>query len=261
MAPYTPIENPVTGLEHTVMPTVTKVAQPKALLFVGNSFFFFNNGVHRYLRRLLQKAPVPPKVRMNMVAINGSCLAWHDLESYFRPHAISSYSMSKTNEVVYRDPNEQLWDSVLLLDNSQGPIHPVLGEEFKKYAKLDAEICRNHDATPIFISTWCYVDKPEMTAALSDATTRVANDNNAIVVPAGLAFAWAKKNRPGLSLNIEDNRHPNPAGAYLFALVIAQTLFDVDVTEIDFDCEIEHDVAVYLRGIAKDTVNRFFQRT
>lgn len=261
MSEYQPIVNPVTGLEHTEMPLVKRVPQPKSLLFVGNSFFFFNNGVHRFLRRLLQKASNPPKVRMNMVAINGSCLSWHDLESYFRPHAISSYTMNANNEVVFRDPHEQLWDSVLLLDNSQGPIHPVLGADFKRAAKLDVEICHKHNATPIFISTWCYVDKPEMTAALSDATTKVANDNNSIVVPVGLAFAFAKKNRPGLELNLEDKRHPNPAGAYLFALVIAQTLFDIDVMTIDFDCEIDHEIAFYLRGIAKETVNRFFQRT
>ena len=89
------------------------------------------------MRRILQKAPGAPKCRTNLVAIGGASLSWHNLESYFRPNAIGSYSFSSdgNNTVVFRDPSEQLWDSVLLLDSTQGPIHPQLKENFRQFGK------------------------------------------------------------------------------------------------------------------------------
>ena len=257
------IQNPVTGLDHNLLPEVKSVKAPQALLFVGNSFFFFNNGAHRYVRNILKNAPIPPKYRGNMVAINGSSLSWHDLESYFRPHAISSYSFSQDgeNRVIFRDPSEQLWDAVILHDSSQGPIHPTLGKDFVEFAKLDAEICRKHHAEPIFIASWCYQDKPEMTAQLADAVIKVANENHAIVIPAGLAFSEAHRRDPELNLYIGDKRHPKPAGTYLLALTIVETLFGIDVRKVTNAFDIDPELAFYLREVAHDTVTKFFSRS
>ena len=254
--------NAITGLQHTVLPKIKEIDPPKALLWVGNSFFFFNNGAHRFTRRLLQKAPVVPKYRGNLVAINGASLSWHDLESYFRPNAISSYSFSTDgkNTVQFRDPEEKLWDSVLLLDSSQGPIHPQLKEDFKRFAKLDSEICRKHKAAPIFLISWAYADRPEMTAQLADAILSVANDNDAIAVPVGLAFALAREKDASCPLYIGDNRHPTPAGSYLLACTVIATLFKIDVRTIHFDCEVEPRLAKFLREVAQETVCRFFGR-
>lgn len=254
------ISNPITGLEHNVLPIVKSISRPKALLYVGNSFFFFNNGTHRLVRRMLQKAPEQPKFRSNMVAINGASLSWHDVESYFRANAISSYSFDADNNVVFRDPKEKLWDTVLLHDSSQGPIHPLLSNEFEKYACMDAEICRAHGAEPVFIISWAYSDKPEMTVELADAITKVANDNNALAIPTGLAFALARKHRPNLKLYIEDKRHPTIAGTYLSACTIIASLFGIDVRNIPFNAELECEIAGFLREVANETTNRFFSR-
>ena len=48
--------------------------------------------------------------------------------------------------------------------------------------------------------TWAYKGRPEMTKQLADATISVANENNAMVIPVGLAFAKATEKRPQLSL-------------------------------------------------------------
>lgn len=254
--------NPVTGLQHTVLPSIKEINPPKALLWVGNSLFFFNNGSHRFMRRILQKAPGAPKCRTNLVAIGGASLSWHDLESYFRPNAIGSYNFSSdgNNTVVFRDPSEQLWDSVLLLDSTQGPIHPQLKENFRQFGKKDAEICRSHNATPIFVISWAYRDRPEMTAQLADSIISVANENAALAVPAGLAFAEAIQRDPSCPLYIADKRHPTSAGSYLLACTVITSLFKIDVTQIDFACDIDETLAKSLRKIAQFTVNRFFSR-
>ena len=63
-----------------------------------------------------------------------------------------------------------------------------------------------------------------MTKALADATTTVANANHAMVVPVGLAFARALRERPDLGMTVADNRHPTAAGSYLEGAVLFATL-------------------------------------
>lgn len=244
-----------------IRPIVTKIERPASLLCVGNSFFFFNNGICRFLRLLLKGLENPPKFRTNMVTINGGSLSWHDVESYFKPNGISSYAFDKDNNVVFRDPSEKLWDAVLLLDSSQGPIHPVLGPQFAAEAKKDAKIVRRHGATPVFVTTWAYRGKPEMTEQLANAVVKVANENEALVVPVGPAFADAMANRPGLDLIIEDGRHPTPAGTFLFALVIIEAVLNIDVRTIKGTPFVDADLGEYLKASAHQTVAEFLGRS
>lgn len=250
--------NPVTGLQHTVVPSIKEINPPKALLWVAIRSSFLITDRTASCGEFFKKPPV----RTNLVAIGGASLSWHDLESYFRPNAIGSYSLSSdgNNTVVFRDPSEQLWDSVLLLDSTQGPIHPQLKENFRQFGKKDAEICRSHNATPIFVISWAYRDRPEMTAQLADSIISVANENAALAVPAGLAFAEAIQRDPSCPLYIADKRHPTSAGSYLLACTVIASLFKIDVTQIDFACDIDETLAKSLREIAQFTVNRFFSR-
>lgn len=241
-------------------PLVTEVPRPASLLLVGNSFFFFNNGICRWIRKLLAGATSPAKLRTNMAAINGASLSWHDVESYFRPGAISSYRFSPENEVIFRDPSEKLWDAVILLDSSQGPIHPTLGPVFAETAAKDCEIARARGATPIFLATWGYADKPGMTAELARATVKVANDCKALVLPVGFAFEEAMKGRPGLDLLIEDRRHPKPEGTYLMAAVIIEALLGIDARSLAADAGVEPGLAAYLRETAHETLCAFYGR-
>ena len=70
-------------------PVVTSLGPdyPKSEIFIGNSFFYFNNGMPSHVS-LLEKAADPEHkqdYRAVMVTISGSGLDWHDVESYFRP--------------------------------------------------------------------------------------------------------------------------------------------------------------------------------
>ena len=78
---------------------------------------------------------------------------------------------------------------------------------------------RAHGAKPIFFMSWAYADKPEMTAQLAEAYTVAGNANNALVIPAGLAFARAIAKQPELNLYVADKRHPSLAGTYLASCV------------------------------------------
>src|SRR5260221_10878077 len=82
---------PMAALAQT-KPVVTSLGPdfPKTEIFIGNSFFYYNNGMPGHLR-LLERAADPDHkndYRATMATIGGSGIDWHDVESYFRPHAI-----------------------------------------------------------------------------------------------------------------------------------------------------------------------------
>ena len=104
------------------------------------------------------------------------------------------------------------------------PIHSELKTVFTEYAKKDAEVVRARGTRPIFFMSWAYADKPEMTAQLAEAYTIAGNANNALVIPAGLAFARSVSKQPELNLYVADKRHPSLAGTYLAACVVFSAL-------------------------------------
>ncbi|MGH6708583.1 MAG: hypothetical protein ACREEK_06385, partial [Bradyrhizobium sp.] len=198
------------------LPRVTSFGPdfPKTGIFIGNSFFYYNNGLPGHLS-LMEKAADPENknaYRNTMVTIGGSGFDWHDVESYFRPNAIGSYSFDENNNVVF-NKLDRLFDVAIMMDCSQCPIHPQLKDVFVAYAKKNAEIVRSHGTEPVYFMSWAYADKPEMTRQLADAYTTAGNANNALVIPAGLAFARAIEKRPTLNLYAPDKRHPSPPAA------------------------------------------------
>src|SRR5438105_7815951 len=201
-------------------PAVTTLGPdfPKTALFIGNSFFYYNNGMGGHVS-LLEKAADPEHkqdYRNTMVTIGGSGFDWHDVESYFRPNAIGNYSFDENNNVVF-NKLDKLFDVAVMMDCSQCPIHPKLKSVFADYARKNSDIVRAKGAKPVFFMSWAYADKPEMTAQLAEAYTVAGNANNALVIPAGLAFARAREKQPELNLYAPDKRHPSLAGTYLAA--------------------------------------------
>src|ERR1700752_421166 len=101
------------GLAQT-RPAVTSLGPdyPKTAIFVGNSFFYYNNGMPGHVT-LLEKAADPDhrtEYGAAMVTIGGSNLQWHDVESYFRPNAIGSFNFDENNNIV-PTKREKLYDA------------------------------------------------------------------------------------------------------------------------------------------------------
>jgi hypothetical protein len=131
-------------------------------------------------------------------------------------YPIGGYHFDENNNVVF-GKRDRLFDAAVMMDCSQCPIHPKLKSVFTDYAKKDADIVRRHGARPVFFMSWAYADRPEMTAQLAEAYTVAGNANDALVIPAGLAFARARAEQPELKLYAPGKRHPSLAGTYLAA--------------------------------------------
>ena len=232
---------------------------PKRALFIGNSFFYYNNGMGGHVG-LLEKAADPDHSRdyRNIaVTIGGSGLDWHDVESYFRPNAIGNYSFDDHNNVVF-NKSDRLFDIAIMMDCSQCPIHPKLKPVFTEYAKKDSDIVRAHGARPVFFMSWAYADKPEMTAQLAEAYTIAGNANNALVIPAGLAFARAISKQPELNLYVPDKRHPSLAGTYLASCVVFAALTGRSPVGNSYLAGIDAPTAKFLQTVAWETVQEYY---
>jgi hypothetical protein len=242
-------------------PVVTSLGPdyPKTEMFIGNSFFYYNNGLPGHVS-LLEKAADPAHkqdYRATMVTIGGSGFDWHDVESYFRPNAVGYYSFDDDNNIIF-NKRARLYDAAVLMDCSQCPIHPQLKSVFTDYAKKDADIVRAHGATPIFFMSWAYADKPEMTAQLAEAYTVAGNANKALVIPAGLAFARARARQPELNLYAPDKRHPSLAGTYLAACATFAALTGRSPVGNSYLAGIDPPTASFLQQVAWDTVQDYY---
>ena len=248
------------GATPALAQTAPKVTEPgpapSSMIWIGNSFFYFNNGISSYVAQFLAAAR-KPAVRGTMVTMGGSGFDWHDVESYFRPNAIGRYSFDAQNVIHFNQP-ERLFDVAVLMDCSQCPLHPDLKGPFEEYARRHAETVRQHGAQPVFFMSWAYQDKPEMTAQLAEAYTRIGNANDALVIPAGLAFAKVQAERPEIGLYIADKRHPTLAGTYLAAAVSYAAVFGASPVDLPYTAGLDAAQAAYLQQVAWTTVQSYY---
>jgi hypothetical protein len=240
-------------------PAVTSAGDVKTLLYVGNSFFYFNDSMHSIVLRLVAAGDPQnrPKYRSTSVTISGSGLNWHVLESYLKPGTgMASYSFTADNKVVFNKP-DKLFDAVLMNDCSQCPVHPQLRDLFHEEAKKQAEVARKYGAAPMLFMTWAYQDAPEMTAQLAEEYTKAGNANRMLVVPAGLAFARAVQRDPKVNLYNADKRHPSLAGSYLAACVIYAAVHGRNPVGNTHKGGLDPKTADFLQQVAADTVKEY----
>jgi len=235
---------------------------PKTLLLVGNSFFYFNDSMHRYLGGLVAAgAPeLRGQYRATSVTISGSGLNWHDMEAYLKPGSgMASYSFTADNKVVF-NKFDKPFEAVIMNDCSQCPIHPQLKDLFHEFARKHSQTVVQRGAKPVLFMTWAYSDMPEMTAQLAEQYTIAGNANEALVIPAGLAFAKSVAKNPTVNLYNPDKRHPSLAGSYLGAATIYAALYGKSPAGLKYTGGLDEKTAAFLQDVAWETVREYYGR-
>ena len=230
-----------------------------SILWVGNSFFYYNNSMHGHYGALAKAAEPGSQHRSTSVTISGSGLDWHDVASYLKPDGVGKYSFVPGNRIVFNKPGKQ-FDAVIMMDCSQCPIHPQLAQSFRDTVKKDAAIVAQYGARPVLFMSWAYKDKPEMTAELAEQYTLAGNANDALVIPAGLAFAKAIARRPSLELYQPDLRHPTLAGTYLAACTTFAAIEKKSPVGNKYTAGLDPELAAFLQSVAAETVKEYFGR-
>ena len=201
------------------------------ILFIGNSFTYFNGGVDQALRGLA------PSVAVERLASAGYTLADH----WDGPHALKSIHAQK-------------WDYVVMQDQSQAPV--LARAAFIEYAGKFANEIRAAGAQPVLFMTWQRPDSVQYgvtTQNLASSYFQAGNRFGIKVAPVGLAFARALQEKPELALNVQDG-HPTVQGTYLAACVIYATIFAKSPIGIHYALSgIPQDEQDFLQRIAAES--------
>jgi len=221
-------------------PKVTAIEPPARILFVGNSYTYYNNSVHSYLRRMLEAADPGTERELRAMTISSATLAMH---------------AGGLAQLV----TEGRWDAVVLQGQSREPINRGR-KDFRRAARAFSKHIRGAGAEPVFFMTWANTDSPEMTEALDEAYTDIGNQLEALVVPVGLAFARVAQERPGLALLRGDGKHPTVAGTYLAAAVFYRSLFPGLPAQVEYASTLGADTAAFLLRMADETVRAYRER-
>jgi len=210
------------GLSQGAPVPVTRV------LFVGNSYTSYNDGLDKQLERLA------PSIVTERVTYGGFTLENHWTDG----HAL---------QAVHRGG----WTYVVLQDQSVTPV--LHAAEFYQYGRAFADEIRQVGASAVLLMTW---ERPDAVAegvtsgAIEAAYDGLGDSIGARVAPAGTAFAASLRQRPDLALNLRDG-HPTPYGTYLAGCVVYGTIFGITpVGNVAPDPGIPVDVQAYLQGIA-----------
>ncbi len=229
-------------------PIISRAPRPDAVLFIGNSFVYYNNSLHGHVRRLTHA--LEPKQqsrrRFKSLTISGARLEDHLLGARGMIQAFG--------------PNEKkgAWDVVVLQGHSREAIEKDRVEAFESAARTLDEWIREIGARPVFFMTWAYADKPEMTSKLAAAYAKIANETVALVVPVGLAFERALAQQPDIVLHTEDKIHPSPLGTYLAANVFYAALYGRSPVGAKYDAGLDAQTATFAQRIAWQTVKDYY---
>jgi hypothetical protein len=233
------------GLAACAAPERASIAATPAakVLFVGNSFTYYNNGLQSHFRKLAWSSGLLTREnsRARIMTISGGHLPEH---------------AGGFKKVMSGDD----WDVVVMQGHSLGPISNETAAAFRKAARKFSRIAKKQGTRPVFFMTWAYAGKPEMTAQLDKAYTDIGRELDAQVVPVGLAFAKVVAARPDIALTTNDDRHPTLAGTYLAACTFFAALYDRSPEGLDYNAGLDARTAGYLQKAAWQTVQDYVSR-
>lgn len=228
---------------------------PQQILYVGNSYQYYNNSLHNYVKRMAEAAYPDTADQLNSksVTISGAYLSQHDITSYLFPGALG-----------LPDP----FDVVVLQGHSGAALSDEKQQEFRDAVLRHHKNIKATGAETVLYMTPAYSEDhnsydPDMTGKIEELYTSVGNEIDAPVVPVGLAFQNAYEQRPELALHVAyDGSHPSPEGSYLAAATVFAAFYDTSVVGNPYTYygRIDEDVAAFLQQVAEDTVAEYYRR-
>ena len=173
---------------------------PKRVLFVGNSYTYFENLPH-IVSAMAEKKGIPLIVQTSTAG--GATLEHHWKGERF---------LTTVQKIESED-----YDAVILQDQSRRPI--LEPEKTIKDIGLFCTLIKKKKAVPYLFLTWASKNDPKMQGQLTETYMKAARINNAKVIPVGLAWELARKLRHDIPVYSKDGQHPSKLGAYLTACV------------------------------------------
>ncbi len=228
---------------------------PKRILFVGNSYLYYNDSLHNHVRRIAtENGPHPEEdYGYRSATISGASLSQHPLGRLLEPGRLGI---------------DRPFDLVVLQGGSGSVRSEERRSQFRKNAaELQSMISASRAETALYM-IHAYVKPhprfdPKMDERIEHDYVTTGNAIGALVIPVGIAFRKAYARRPDMELHKAfDGTHPSLLGTYLAACVVYASIYEKLAREIEYDYfgAIEKEDAEFLRAIADETVQEFYGR-
>ena len=216
----------------------TKLSNPKKVLFVGNSFTYWNKGLWHHMEQLVQCRPGKQDFKADRVVRGGASLE-------------IMWEKTRARAMI----SEGAYDVVVL----QEDIPETNIESFYKYARKFDSVIRQSGAQPVFFMAWAYkrlgwIGMKE----IARAHRAIGAQLGARIAPVGIAWEKAMKERPGVNMYAKDKEHPSIQGTYLALYVLYSTIFQASPLKLEYlpkkNGNMTAGEAEWLRRVAWATV-------
>jgi hypothetical protein len=239
-------------------PAVKKspVDMPQRVLFVGSSIMYYAGALQTHTHRMAAADKPPLNLRAGFTSVHITTGALHNypLEHYLKPESLG---------------RKEPFQIVVLGGNFRDGMTEEGRAKYRQTVKeFDALIRKYGGRTALY---WLpphgqpggKMPPEELNRRLGEMTVAAANEIGAIVIPVGLAFQEAFRQRPGIKLQMGyDDYHPTIAGQYLASSVVYATLYERSPVGNPYDYfgAIDADTKAFVQKIADETVRKFFGR-
>lgn len=193
-------------------------AGPVRVLFIGNSYTYFNN-LPELVQGLAAGMTPARRIEFARVLVGGATLMSH----WKQGDALKALHGSRWDYVFLQEQSTlgtTVIDGVPTISDPNRYFWPYVRE-------FDREI-KKAGAKTVLLATWARRDQPRNFDAVTHAYMTIGRELHALVVPAGTAWQRALQAQPDLALYNNDGSHPAPAGSYLAALTVLSALFDAE---------------------------------
>ena len=211
---------------------------PQRILFVGNSFTYYNGGLDQHFRRLAESANPPRVLQADRVTQGGATL--EILQDLAKVH--STIRDGRHDLVILQE------DIPELREHTVAPFQ-------EQVRRFDREIRAAGGRTALFMA-WPYERLNWVgLETIAEAHRAIGKELDLPVAPVGLAFQRSLQARPGLALLGPDREHETLHGTYLAAAVFYGTVFGVSPEGLSYRPEgVSAEEAAFLQAIAWSAV-------
>lgn len=226
---------------------------PERILYIGNSYLYYNDSLHNHVRRMLNEV-YPKKIvtsNYKSVTISGS-RSWH--------HNID-HSLSHKNLGAKKPFQLVIFQGGSGETNTKSE-RKIFSNEVEKVVKKIQE--SGAEAALYMIHAYVHPHKnanPQMIEDIKKMYINAGIKNQALVIPVGIAFENAYQMKPNIQLHKSfDGTHPSILGTYLAACVVFASITQKSPIGLEYSYfnEVDDAEKIFLQSIAHKTVESFF---
>lgn len=232
------------------------VETPQRVLFVGSSILYYAGALQTHTHRMAAADTPPLDLRPGFTSVHITTGALHHypIEHYLKPGNLDK-----------KEP----FQVVVLGGNFRDGLTDAGRAKYRQTViEFDALIKKHGGRTALY---WLpphgqpggSITPGELARRLEEMTLSVGNEVGAFIIPVGLAFQEAYRQRPGIKLQVGyDDYHPTLAGQYLAAGVVYASLYGKSPAGNPYDYfgALDKDTRAFVQKVADETVRKFFSR-